>query len=108
MTATVRQSLKMSHIHQPPATVGGSFCFQHMENEKTQCCNIQSGNEVSHNRWLTRLMTSATFEKKRQTMSYLWVTVGSALGGLLRYAITRLTISISSGIPFGTILINVL
>jgi len=41
-------------------------------------------------------------------MSYLWVTVGSALGGLLRYAITRLTISISTGIPYGTILINVL
>jgi CrcB protein len=41
-------------------------------------------------------------------MSYLWVTVGSALGGLLRYAITRLTISISTGIPFGTIFINVL
>ena len=41
-------------------------------------------------------------------MSYLWVTVGSALGGLLRYAITRLTISISTGVPFGTILINVL
>src|SRR5271170_5803768 len=40
-------------------------------------------------------------------MSYLWVTVGSALGGLLRYAITRLTISISTGIPYGTILINV-
>jgi fluoride exporter len=41
-------------------------------------------------------------------MSYLWVMVGSALGGLLRYAISRLTISISSGVPFGTILINVL
>jgi CrcB protein len=41
-------------------------------------------------------------------MSYLWVTIGSALGGLLRYAITRLTLSISSGVPFGTILINVL
>jgi fluoride exporter len=41
-------------------------------------------------------------------MSYLWVTIGSALGGLLRYTLTRLTISISSGIPFGTILINVL
>jgi CrcB protein len=40
-------------------------------------------------------------------MSYLWVTIGSALGGLLRYAITRLTISISTGVPFGTILINV-
>ena len=41
-------------------------------------------------------------------MSYLWVTVGSALGGLLRYAITRLTLSYSSGFPLGTILINVL
>jgi fluoride exporter len=41
-------------------------------------------------------------------MSYLWVTVGSALGGLLRYAITRMTLSISSGVPYGTILINVL
>jgi CrcB protein len=41
-------------------------------------------------------------------MSYLWVTIGSAFGGLLRYVLTRLTISVSSGIPFGTILINVL
>jgi fluoride exporter len=41
-------------------------------------------------------------------MSYLWVMLGSALGGLLRYAITRLTLSISSGVPFGTILINIL
>jgi CrcB protein len=40
-------------------------------------------------------------------MSYLWVAFGSALGGLLRYTITRWTISISTGIPFGTILINV-
>jgi CrcB protein len=41
-------------------------------------------------------------------MSYLWVTIGSALGGLLRYAITRLTLTYSIGFPFGTILINVL
>jgi fluoride exporter len=41
-------------------------------------------------------------------MSYLWVTIGSAIGGLLRYAITRLTIPISLGVPWGTILINVL
>jgi fluoride exporter len=41
-------------------------------------------------------------------MSYLWVTIGSALGGLLRYAITRLTLTYSVGFPFGTILINVL
>jgi CrcB protein len=41
-------------------------------------------------------------------MSYLWVTIGSALGGLLRYVITRLTLSVSSGFPYSTIFINVL
>jgi fluoride exporter len=41
-------------------------------------------------------------------MSYLWVTVGSALGGLLRYAITRMTLSMSAGFPYGTIFINIL
>jgi fluoride exporter len=40
-------------------------------------------------------------------MSYLWVTVGSALGGLLRYAITRMTLNMSAGFPYGTIFINV-
>ena len=43
-------------------------------------------------------------------MSYLWVTVGSALGGLLRYAIGRLMLSfdVSIGFPIGTLLINVI
>jgi fluoride exporter len=41
-------------------------------------------------------------------MSYLWVTIGSAIGGLLRYAITRLTIPISGGVPWGTVFINIL
>jgi len=41
-------------------------------------------------------------------MSYLWVTIGSALGGLLRYTLTRLTIPISHGVPWGTVIINVL
>jgi fluoride exporter len=41
-------------------------------------------------------------------MSYLWVTVGSALGGLLRYALTRMTLSMSADFPYGTILINIL
>jgi CrcB protein len=36
------------------------------------------------------------------------VTVGSALGGLLRYAITRWTLTLSVGFPYGTVLINVL
>jgi CrcB protein len=41
-------------------------------------------------------------------MPYLWVTAGSAIGGLLRYVLTRMTLTISAGIPYGTILINVL
>jgi CrcB protein len=41
-------------------------------------------------------------------MSYLWVMVGSALGGVLRYALTRLTLTVSAGFPYGTVLINVL
>jgi CrcB protein len=43
-------------------------------------------------------------------MSYLWVTVGSALGGLLRFILGKLTISfdLSIGFPIGTVLINVI
>jgi CrcB protein len=41
-------------------------------------------------------------------MSYLWVTIGSAVGGLLRYALTKLTLSISAGFPYGTILVNII
>lgn len=39
---------------------------------------------------------------------YLWITFGSALGGLLRYALTRLTLNGSNTFPWGTVLINVL
>jgi CrcB protein len=43
-------------------------------------------------------------------MSYLWVAVGSALGGLLRFAIGKLLLSfdVSVGFPIGTVFINVL
>jgi fluoride exporter len=41
-------------------------------------------------------------------MSYLWVTLGSAFGGLLRYAITRMTMTPNLGFPWGTVLINIL
>jgi CrcB protein len=41
-------------------------------------------------------------------MPYLWVTIGSALGGLLRYAISRWTMHLSTSFPYGTIGINVL
>jgi len=40
-------------------------------------------------------------------MSYVWVMVGSALGGVLRYAIARLTLTLSAGFPYGTIFINI-
>lgn len=39
---------------------------------------------------------------------YLWVALGSALGGLLRFTLTRLTLAWDSSMPWGTILINVL
>jgi CrcB protein len=42
-----------------------------------------------------------------QGMNYLWVAIGSALGGVLRYALTRATIPTSTGVPWGTVLINV-
>jgi len=41
-------------------------------------------------------------------MSYLWVAIGSAIGGVLRYALTRWTIPVSGGFPTGTILVNIL
>src|SRR5215469_8328673 len=41
-------------------------------------------------------------------MTYLWIAVGSALGGVLRYAITRATLNIDIGFPYGTVLINIL
>ena len=43
-------------------------------------------------------------------MSYLWVTIGSALGGLLRFTIGRLMMSVdtSIGFPIGTVLINII
>lgn len=40
--------------------------------------------------------------------AYLWITLGSALGGVARYALTRLTLDSSSSFPWGTILINVI
>jgi CrcB protein len=44
-------------------------------------------------------------------MPYLWVMIGSALGGLLRYAISRWTMHLSptsTSFPYGTVFINVL
>jgi fluoride exporter len=43
-------------------------------------------------------------------MSYLWVLVGSGLGGLLRFIIGKLAIPIdmSIGFPIGTVLINII
>jgi CrcB protein len=43
-------------------------------------------------------------------MGYLWVTLGSAIGGLLRYTITRWTLAIDTGtgFPYGTVAINII
>ena len=40
--------------------------------------------------------------------TYLWVALGSAIGGMLRYALTRLLLNYSSSLPWGTILINII
>ena len=48
------------------------------------------------------------FKETLQKMSYLYVTLGSALGGLLRYALSRLTLSLDADFPWGTIFINLL
>ena len=41
-------------------------------------------------------------------MTYFWIAFGSALGGVARYAITRLMLDYSAEFPWGTILINVI
>lgn len=41
-------------------------------------------------------------------MNYVLVALGSALGGVLRYALTRATMPISYAIPWGTVLIAIL
>lgn len=40
--------------------------------------------------------------------SYFWVALGSALGGLARYALTKWTLPWSEAMPWGTVLINVI
>ena len=40
-------------------------------------------------------------------MVYLWVAVGSALGGVARYAVTKFVLSSSAHFPSSTVLINV-
>ena len=39
---------------------------------------------------------------------YLWIAAGSALGGVLRYAITRAMLHTSTLFPWSTVLINIL
>jgi CrcB protein len=60
---------------------------------------------------MIRLMTSAISLNDRglgRMMPYILVMVGSALGGVLRYAVTRAAIPVSDGVPFGTVLVNIL
>jgi fluoride exporter len=41
-------------------------------------------------------------------MSYFWVTIGSAIGGLFRFTISRWMTPVSLQFPFGILLINAL
>ena len=44
---------------------------------------------------------------KKGVMTYFWVALGSALGGIVRYALTRWTLDLSSTFPWGTVAINI-
>jgi CrcB protein len=39
---------------------------------------------------------------------YLWIAIGSAIGGVSRYALTRMMLPVSAQFPWSTICINVL
>ncbi len=41
-------------------------------------------------------------------MAYLWVLLGSAIGGLLRYLVGLWTVPISGTFPTGTLIINII
>ena len=41
-------------------------------------------------------------------MSYLWVALGSAIGGVCRYGLSQLMAEVSRSFPFSTLLTNVL
>ena len=42
-------------------------------------------------------------------MTYLWIAIGSALGGMARYALTIATVEVGGGLfPWGTLGINVI
>jgi CrcB protein len=41
-------------------------------------------------------------------MLYLWVALGSAIGGVLRFAISRAMQPVSAALPWGTIAVNIL
>jgi fluoride exporter len=53
------------------------------------------------------LIARRSFEE-RTIMMYLWVAIGSALGGIARYGLTRLTLSFSGTFPWGTVAVNVI
>lgn len=41
-------------------------------------------------------------------MMYLWVALGSAVGGVLRYGLSRLMAPVSGAFPWGTVVVNIL
>ena len=41
-------------------------------------------------------------------MIYLWVALGSALGGVLRYGLSRMMTPVSGSFPWGTVVVNII
>ena len=41
-------------------------------------------------------------------MTYVWIAIGSALGGLSRYALTRMMMPMSGRFPWSTVCVNVI
>ena len=41
-------------------------------------------------------------------MIYLWIALGSALGGVLRYGLSRMMTPVSGSFPWGTVVVNVI
>lgn len=52
---------------------------------------------------------ASAFRKVAVVITYLWIALGSALGGMARYACSNLAVSwFGPGFPWGTLFINVL
>jgi CrcB protein len=85
-----------------------------LQNEVVRChgLNLEENPERRPLSGLLRLTNGVLIVRRsfeeRTIMTYLWVAIGSALGGIARYGLTRLTLSVSETFPWGTISVNVI